>query len=89
MFKTLLLAASVAATALITAPAQSQVRVETRIERSDDEPRYRERRGYEERRGGYERRIVRSRFRDDCRMVEKRRVNRFGEVVISRSRICR
>lgn len=49
MFKTLLLAAGVAATAFITAPAQSQVRVETRIERSDDDgPRYRERRGYEE-----------------------------------------
>ncbi len=89
MFKTLFLAAGVAATALITAPAQSQVRVETRIERSDDDgPRYRERRGYEERRGGYERRMVRSRFRDDCRMVEKRRVNRFGEVVVRRTRIC-
>ena len=90
MFKTLLLAAGVAATAFITAPAQSQVRVETRIERPHyDGPRYQERRGYEERRGGYERRVVQSRFRDDCRMVEKRRVNRFGEVVVSRSRICR
>lgn len=89
MIKTLMLAAGVVASALLTAPAQSQVRVETRIERPDsDAPRYRERRGYEERRGGYERRVIRSRFRDDCRMVEKRRVNRFGEVVIRRTRIC-
>lgn len=84
MMKTLVLAVGVAASALLTAPAQSQVRVETRIERPDfDAPRYRERRSYEERR------VVRSRFRDDCRMVEKRRVNRFGEVVIRRTRICR
>ena len=82
MIKTFLLAAGVAATALITAPAQSQVRVETRIEQPDhDGPRYRERRGYEERR------IVRSRH-SDCRMVEKRRENRFGETVIKRTRIC-
>lgn len=51
MIKTLFLAAGVAATALITAPAQSQVRLETRMERPDHNgPRYRERRGYEERR---------------------------------------
>lgn len=82
MFRTILLAAGIASAALLTAPAQSQVRIETRIDRPGyDGPRYRDRRGYEERR------VVRSRYRD-CRMVEKRRVNRFGEVVIRRTRIC-
>lgn len=83
MIRTILLAAGIAATALITAPAQSQVRVETRIDRPGyDGPRYRER-------GGYEVRRVDRRRYDDCRMVEKRRTNRFGEVVVSRTRICR
>lgn len=82
MIRTILLAAGIAATAVIAAPAQSQVRVETRIDRPGyDGPRYRERRGYEVRR------VERRRY-DDCRMVEKRRVNRFGEVVIRRTRIC-
>jgi hypothetical protein len=82
MIKSILFAAGIVATALITAPAQSQVRVETRIDRPGyDGPRYGERRGYEMRR------VERRRF-DDCRMVEKRRVNRFGEVVVRRTRIC-
>lgn len=82
MIRTILIAVGIAATALITAPAQSQVRVETRIDRPGyDGPRYRERRGYEVRR------VERRRYHD-CRMVEKRRVNRFGEVVIRRTRIC-
>jgi len=82
MLRTLMLAAGIAATALMTAPAQSQVRVETRIDRPGyDGPRYREQRGYEVRR------VERRRF-EDCRMVEKRRVNRFGEVVVRRTRIC-
>ena len=51
MISALLIAAGIAATAIATAPAQSQVRVETRIERPGyDGPRYRERRGYEMRR---------------------------------------
>lgn len=82
MIRTILLAAGIAATAVIGAPAQSQVRVETRIDRPGyDGPRYRERRGYEVRR------VERRRY-EDCRMVEKRRVNRFGEVVVRRTRIC-
>jgi len=82
MIKKLLIAAGIAATALITAPAQSQVRVEMGIDRPGyNGPRYRERRGYEMRR------VERRRY-DDCRMVERRRVNRFGERVVTRTRIC-
>jgi len=86
MFRTFLMAAGIAATALIAAPAQSQVTVETRIDRPGfDGPRYRDRPGYEVRR--VERRVVRERPRD-CRIIEKRRINRFGERVITRSRVC-
>jgi hypothetical protein len=82
MFRTFLVTAAIATTALLSAPAQSQVRVETTIDRPGyDGPRYRERRGYEVRR------VERRRF-SDCRTVEKRRVNRFGEVVVRRTRIC-
>lgn len=82
MIRTLLLAAGIAVTAFITAPAQSQVRVETRIDRPGyDGPRYRERRGYEVRR------VERRRY-SDCRVVEKRRINRFGERVVTRTRVC-
>lgn len=67
---------------MFSAPAQSQVRIETGIDRTGyDGPRYRERRGYGERR------VIRERYAD-CRMVEKRRVNRFGEVVVRRTRLC-
>jgi len=87
MIRHLIVAAGIAATAFLTAPAQSQVRVETRIDRPGfDAPRDRGRGGYEVRR--VERRVVRERPRD-CRIVEKRRVNRFGERVVVRSRICR
>jgi hypothetical protein len=84
MFKTLLLAAA-------PQPRSSRFPqcLETRIERSDDNAQRYGRGRYEERRGEYERRIVRSHFRDDCRTVEKRRVNRIGEVIVSRTLICR
>lgn len=82
MIRMLLIAAGLAATTFVVAPAQAQVRVETRIDRPGyDGPRFRERRGYEVRR--VERRPVR-----DCRVIEKRRVNRFGERVVTRTRIC-
>ncbi len=89
MLRPFLIAAAVAATAAFSAPAQAQVQFEFGIGRPDyGGPRYDEPRGYRyagERRG----------FRgpvfdddDDCRMVVKRRVNRFGEVVERRIRIC-
>ncbi|PTM42827.1 hypothetical protein [Bosea sp. 124] len=89
MLRPILIAAAVAATAAFTAPAQAQVQFELGIDRPGyDGPRYHEPRGYRfagERRG----------FRgpvydddDDCRMVIKRRVNRYGEVVVRRMRIC-
>lgn len=82
MIRMFFIAAGLAATAFITAPAQSQVRVETRIDRPGyDGPRFREQRGYEVRR------VERRRARD-CRVIEKRRVNRFGERVVTRTRIC-
>lgn len=87
MIGRLLAVAGIAATAFLTTPAQSQVRVETRIDRPGfDAPRDRDRGGYEVRR--VERRVIRERPRD-CRIVERRRVNRFGERVVVRSRICR
>jgi hypothetical protein len=82
--------AGVAATAAFSAPAQSQVQFEFGVGRPGyDGPRYYEPRGYRfagERRG----------FRgpvvldddDDCRIVTRRRVNRYGEVVVRRMRIC-
>lgn len=82
LIRTLLMAAGIAATAMLGAPAQSQVRLDMGIDRPGyDAPRYRERRAYGERR------VIRERYAD-CRLVEKRRVNRFGEVVVRRSRIC-
>ncbi len=89
MLRTFLIAAAVAATAALSGPAQAQVQFQFGIDRPGyDGPRYDVPRGYRyagERRG----------FRgpvfdddDDCRIVVKRRVNRFGEVVVRRIRIC-
>lgn len=89
MFRPILIAATVAATAAFSAPAQAQVQLEFGIDRPGyGGPRYYEPHGYRfagERRG----------FRgpvfdddDDCRVVIKRRVNRYGEVVVRRMRIC-
>lgn len=90
MLRPFLIAAAVAATATYSAPAQAQVQFEFGIGRPDyGGPRYDEPRGYrfaQERRG----------FRgpvvldddDDCRIVTRRRVNRYGEIVVRRMRIC-
>ena len=89
MFRPFLIAAAMAATAALSSPAQAQVQLDFGIDHPGyDGPRYQEPRGYRyagERRG----------FRgpvvdddDDCRIVIKRRVNRYGEVVERRMRIC-
>ena len=89
MLRPFLIAAAVAATAAFSGPAEAQVQLQFGIDRPGyDGPRYHEPRGYRfagERRG----------FRgpvfdddDDCRIVIKRRVNRYGEVVERRMRIC-
>lgn len=83
------IAAAVAFTAAFSGPAQAQVEFRFGIDRPGyDGPRYHEPSGYRfagERRG----------FRgpvfdddDDCRIVVKRRVNRYGEIVERRMRIC-
>lgn len=80
MLPPFLIAAAVAAIAAFSGPAQAQVQFQFGIDRPGyDGPRYHERRGF---RGPV--------FNDDddCRMVVKRRVNRYGEIVERRMRIC-
>jgi len=85
MIRKILLAVGITASAFVAIPAQSQVRVEV------ESPRYERRgfegRGFEGRRGYEERRVERRRFRD-CRMIERSRINRFGERVVTRTRVC-
>jgi hypothetical protein len=96
MLRPFLIAAAVAATAAFTAPAQAQVQFELGIDQPGydrpgyDGPRYDEPRGYRyaQERRGFRGPIVRDDDDDDCRIVIKRRVNRYGELVIRRMRIC-
>ncbi|MGO4677111.1 hypothetical protein AB4Z40_29880 [Bosea sp. 2YAB26] len=91
MLRAILIAAAVAATAAFSAPAQAQVQLEFGIDRPGyDGPRYHEPRGYRpagERRG-FRGPAVLDDDDDDCRIVIKRRVNRYGELVERRMRIC-
>ncbi|KFC64774.1 hypothetical protein FG93_05064 [Bosea sp. LC85] len=91
MLRPILTAAAVAATAAFSAPAQAQVQFEFGIDRPGyDGPRYHEPRGYRfagERRG-FRGPAVLDDDDDDCRLVTRRRVNRYGEVVERRMRIC-
>ncbi|WP_141740439.1 hypothetical protein [Bosea sp. BIWAKO-01] len=91
MLRPILIAAAVAATTAVSAPAQAQVQLEFGIDRPGyDGPRYHEPRGYPfagERRG-FRGPTVIDDDDDDCRIVIKRRVNRYGELVERRMRIC-
>lgn len=91
MLRPILIAAAVAVAAAFGAPAQAQVQFEFGIDRPGyDGPRYHEPRGYRfagERRG-FQGPAVLDDDDDDCRIVIKRRVNRYGEVVERRMRIC-
>lgn len=85
------LAVAVVGVAALSAPAQAQIGIEFGIGRPVyGAPRYYEPPAY---RRQIERRVYRDRpvIADDdeeCRVIVRRRVNRFGEVVIRRVRVC-
>jgi len=86
MMRASLIAAGIALGSF-AAPAHAQVQLEFGIDRPGyDGPRYRDR-------GDWDRRqfrgpAVRDDDDDDCRIVIRRRVNRYGEIVERRTRLC-
>ncbi|MDP3406664.1 hypothetical protein [Bosea sp. (in: a-proteobacteria)] len=93
MLRKILTASALVGASLLSIPAQAQVNLEfgfgpqprygspydyepRGFRQFDDRPRYRGRRAIAEFDGG------------DCRIIVRRRVNRFGEYVVRRIRVC-
>ena len=87
MMRASLIAAGIALGSF-AAPANAQVQFEFGIDRPGyDGPRYRDHRGDWDRRQ-FRGPVVRDDDDDDCRIVIRRRVNRYGEMVERRTRVC-
>jgi hypothetical protein len=91
MLRNLLTGVVLFGAAVASAPAQAQFSIELGGGPRYDSPYRSYERPYERR--YEERRVYRGRSvidddDDDCRIVERRRVNRFGEVVVRRVRVC-
>jgi len=87
MFKTALIAAAIISGA-VAAPAQAQVQLEFGLDRPGyDGPRYRDGRDWDRR--PYRGPAVRvDEDEEDCRIVIRRRMNSYGEMVERRVRVC-